>query len=238
MGIIKDISGQRFGKLTVMGPDQSHIQSNGKKRMKWFCVCDCGNRGSYFREHLMSGATNSCGHCGYVKDLDTGIWMNKYDLDSHEYGIGYTSKEEEFYFDKEDFDLIKDTLWRLDSSGYVSSWKLGRMHRIIMQGMNEKNVIDHINHIKHDNRKANLRICTQRENARNKGPTKNSSTGILGVYWDSSRNKYAPQIVLDGHKIALGRYGNIEDAIDARREAELKYWGKEWVNNQQVIHYT
>ena len=46
---------------------------------------------------------------------------NTYDL-TGEYGIGYTSKDEEFYFDLEDYDKIKDYCWRITMQGYVRAY--------------------------------------------------------------------------------------------------------------------
>jgi len=51
-----DLTGQRFGRLTVLGPE------TGTNRTRWRCLCDCGKEtvvGSSF--HLTSGNTKSCG---------------------------------------------------------------------------------------------------------------------------------------------------------------------------------
>ena len=45
---------------------------------------------------------------------------NKYDL-SGKYGIGYTYKGDEFYFDLDDYTLIKEHCWCIDHEGYVST---------------------------------------------------------------------------------------------------------------------
>lgn len=50
-----DLTGQRFGRLTVLSRDIS------KKRTSWLCRCDCGNCVSAQSYHLRSGATQSCG---------------------------------------------------------------------------------------------------------------------------------------------------------------------------------
>ena len=78
-----------------------------------------------------------------------------------EYGIGYTSKGEEFYFDLEDYDLIKNYCWYKTFYGYLATRERGSkkhifLHKIILRYQNQsKNDIDHINGNKADNRKSN-----------------------------------------------------------------------------------
>ena len=45
---------------------------------------------------------------------------NRFDI-SGQFGVGYTSKGEKFYFDLEDYDKIKDYYWYIDAGGYVVS---------------------------------------------------------------------------------------------------------------------
>ena len=54
---------------------------------------------------------------------------------------------------------------------------------------------------------------------------KNNTSGIKGVYWDKQRNKWVAQIKFKGHNYHLGRYAKIEDAAEARKEAEEKKFG-------------
>ncbi len=60
----KDLTGRRFGKLTVLGA--SDQRANGF--MVWNCQCDCGNMKGVPTPNLTSGRTKSCG-CGRLKDL-------------------------------------------------------------------------------------------------------------------------------------------------------------------------
>lgn len=55
----KDISGQKFGKLTALYPVKTREPSNGVCR--WFCSCDCGNFHIVNGNHLRTGRTKSCG---------------------------------------------------------------------------------------------------------------------------------------------------------------------------------
>ena len=89
----------------------------------------------------------------------------------------------------------------------------------------DKWCIDHINGNTLDNRKNNLRICTNRENTSNR--TKlgtNNTSGILGVRFDNRRNKWYADIQYKGKCIFLGYFNIKEDAIKARIDAEKSYF--------------
>lgn len=75
--------------------------------------------------------------------------------------------------------------------------------------------IDHINGNRVDNRKENLRYLTRKENIINRSKS-NSSSGIVGVYWDKNRNKWKAQCKIAGSVSNIGRYSTLEEAIHAR----------------------
>lgn len=87
------------------------------------------------------------------------------------------------------------------------------------------NEIDHKNGVKDDNRICNLRSVTHVENLQNNRRARSHSrSGHLGVYWIKSRQKWDAQIKVNGKAIHLGEFVNIEDAISARKSAELIYY--------------
>ena len=53
----------------------------------------------------------------------------------------------------------------------------------------------------------------------------NTNSGVNGVYWDKSKNKWAANIRYDGKRYFLGRYIDKNDAVVARLLAEKKYYG-------------
>ena len=57
----KDLTGQRFGRLTVLGRAPDRIKPSGKHSKMWKCKCDCGNIKIISRSSLVSGDTISCG---------------------------------------------------------------------------------------------------------------------------------------------------------------------------------
>lgn len=56
-----DLTGQRFGRLTVIKRVEDYIQPNGHHATMWLCKCECGNHTTVQAGHLKSGYTTSCG---------------------------------------------------------------------------------------------------------------------------------------------------------------------------------
>lgn len=93
-------------------------------------------------------------------------------------------------------------------------------HKIVKKSTNGF-VIDHINRIKLDNRKENLRVVTHRVNTINVDRYKNNHSGYKGV--TKVDYGYIATITVNREKVYLGFYKDINDAIKARQEAEIKY---------------
>lgn len=217
-----DLTGQRFGKLTVI----KRVENTKHGSAQWLCKCDCGNEIIVIGNNLVRNHTKSCGCLKIEIQYETHKKYNTYDL-SGEYGIGYTSKEEEFYFDLEDYDKIKDYCWYINNEGYVTTKQSEMMHRIITDCPSNK-LVDHKHggNTRNDNRKNNLRVCTRQENNRNKKPKLNTKSGVTGVVWHNKNKKWIAQITVNYKTIYLGSFENKEDAINARKEAEDKYFGE------------
>lgn len=99
-------------------------------------------------------------------------------------------------------------------------------HRLIwlyMTGSYPENQIDHINHNRSDNRWSNLRDVTHRENHQNRPMSKANKSGVVGVSWDKARNRWGASIKVENKKVHLGRFKDKEEAIKARKDAEIKY---------------
>lgn len=226
---IIDITGNRYGKLTVIGRGEN--TSNGATR--WWCQCDCGSEPILVtKSNLISGGTVSCGCYRRQVAHDLLKKFNKYDL-SGEYGIGYTSKGEEFYFDLEDYEKIKQYCWMINNHGYVvtrdDNGKHVLMHRLVL-GLTQyttSNEVDHIKHIKFDNRKSQLRIVTKSQNQMNASIRKNNTSGRTGINWSKSHNKWQVRIAKNESRIDVGYFDSFQDAVKAREKAEKKHH-KEW----------
>ena len=129
--------------------------------------------------------------------------------------------------DESDFELLSKYRWRLNNKGYaISSVTDERMHRLIM--LPAPNLqIDHINHNKLDNRRINLRICTSKENSRNRVTGENNTSGFKGVCLEP-RNKYKKwraKIYYNTRAIHIGCFKTKEEAVKAYNDAAIKYFG-------------
>lgn len=82
-----------------------------------------------------------------------------------------------------------------------------RMHRQILGlKFKDKCLGDHINHNTLDNRRDNLRICTQQQNEMNRKPNKNTSSQFKGVTWNKQRGKWMTRISINGVRKYLGYF--------------------------------
>ena len=105
--------------------------------------------------------------------------------------------------------------------------KLYKAHRIAMllaYGFyGDKLEVDHINHVRDDNRLSNLRFVTRTGNQRNRSRNSNNTTGVIGVYYHKASRKYMAYIKADGLRIHLGYFSTLEEAAEVRKAAEIKY---------------
>ncbi|MCR5321694.1 MAG: DUF2726 domain-containing protein [Lachnospiraceae bacterium] len=60
----EDLTGRRFGKLTVKYAVDDYVSPKGSHMSKWHCVCDCSNEIDVIGMSLKNGDTQSCGQCG------------------------------------------------------------------------------------------------------------------------------------------------------------------------------
>jgi len=117
----------------------------------------------------------------------------------------------------------------VDKNGYVKIKILGRNYKahrlawLIVYGSFPPDQIDHINGVKHDNHIINLRAVTHAENCRNKALYIRNKSGHTGVRYNKKTNKWVAKIGGNHKRVNLGSFENKEDAIEARRIAEINY---------------
>lgn len=208
-----DITGQLFGRLTAL-----KVAERREGHEYWLCACECGELKVVRKNHLTGGRIRSCG-CLYrgKKRGDSG--PNTY-VFVDDYVVGMDFKGNRFYADRADYDAIVPYTWYLNHDGYV----VARINQSFLID-DDAETIDHINMVKHDNRRHNLRTATNAENLANR---QISYVGkpVIGVYLHQCYGKYEALIVKNQERKFLGFYDDYEDAVRARLQGEITYFGE------------
>lgn len=97
-----------------------------------------------------------------------------------------------------------------------------RLHRLIwlhVYGKWPENCIDHVNHVRHDNRLSNLFLASHHENLKNQSKRNSNKSGFNGVFWDESRKKWLVSVCVNYRSVFIGRFDDVNEALKARQKA-------------------
>lgn len=218
--------GEKYNYLTVTEKTNNRAK-NGCVIYK--CLCDCGNYVFVQSSYLVNGHNKSCGcyHDKISKERmqknsklylqmkkPKSITPNKV-IEKENYLILMCSGKE-VLIDKDEYEQIKNKRWYV-SNGYCCDDERKVLHRIITNAKKEQ-IVDHINGNKLDNRKENLRFVTPSQNGQNRK--------CKGYSYHTAINKWVVNIVVNKQKHYIGSFFTEEEAIIARKNAEIKYQGE------------
>ena len=133
--------------------------------------------------------------------------------------------------DNEDFERINAHKWRAmwdqnTRSYYAARTERGadgkrhtvRMHREIIRAKKGQ-YVDHENHDGCDNRRDNLRVCTNQKNGANRRMQNNNTSGFKGVSWHKRDKKWCASVGGRRNRIHIGQFST---AIEAARAYDTK----------------
>lgn len=222
-----------MNKCEICGRETNRIH-----RLQGYTLCSKHMHQLYnYGKFLDSNPRTSKDLNGYRVEGDVAI----FDL----YEAKTSKKIDEFIIDLEDIEKVKYHKWRL--------YKCRNTHHVltgmpaegtqrdlswVILGLDNRNkensniVIDHINGNGLDNRKENLRICSQGENVCNKAFMSNNTSGFIGVSYRKDRDRYDPEIRLQEVRCHLGYTPTLEEAVYKRFYAEQLLF-KEFANQQE-----
>jgi hypothetical protein len=135
--------------------------------------------------------------------------------------------------DDEDYERLSSFKWffmgnkyaarniRCDNGKQRPLW----MHREIINA-SEGMQVDHINGNKLDNRRENLRLCTQSQNLGNRTYSGDFSSKYKGVSFSKKRNKWTSGIRINTKRIYLGLYEDEVVAANAYNHAARRLFGE------------
>lgn len=243
----KDLTGMVFGRLKVLEQTEDYITPNGSHLAQWLCECSCEDHTiKPIRGISLTRTTHpvvSCGCLGREHSLELkqiNRKYNKYDIVDNIVYIYFNNCDEytTVNLDKwESIPYIKELCWTKWNNGYA----VARIPADLIGFFGGKTVIglhqlicpcecgfepDHLDRDKLNNTTNNLQSKTHSHNSYNTDLYSCNKSGVTGVCWYEQTNKWIAYIRVDGELIRLGYYVDKEDAIEARRSAEIKYFGE------------
>lgn len=209
--------GDTYGQLTIAKLIGSVLYS-GKKRKLWQCECSCGNVVELLDDYLKKKTLRetSCGNCredSFYKNTISersswaSIFVRCYNVDC----ISYK------YYGGRGISICDR--WNPDKGGSFINFYEDMGKRL--EGM----TLDRIDS-DGDYEPSNCRWATRTEQEVNKKQRSKNTSGKTGVYFYKKYSKWEVKISVNKRQVYVGMYENFEDAVKAREDAELKYYGK------------
>lgn len=106
---------------------------------------------------------------------------------------------------------------------------LWKGHRIALALMNNEfpnGEVDHIDGNPSNNRFENLRVVDKSQNQMNRAVSKNNRSGIKGVHFCESKQKWVSRISVGKNRIHIGGFNSFDEAIQKRKQFEDEFYGQ------------
>ena len=210
--------GDKYGLWTVV--DEEHRGGKNSRRRMVRCRCEgCGEEHDVCIPDMVNGKSRSCFKCSKARPI-------QYE-DNGEFIIATTPNGKQFIFDREDLAVVSCYQWGVAKRNVVASvWSTDRLvneavllHRVIMNPPSGY-VVDHINGDPTNNRRSNLRICSQKQNMQNQGKRPHNTSGYKGV--KRAGNKWVAKV--SGR--IIGRFDTAEEAAHAYDDESRRLYGE------------
>lgn len=213
-----NLTNVRFGALVAK------LFISGKKSA-WLCQCDCGKATTVSTCHLRSGHTTSCG-CRKLLPNESAavhglrgapeyrVWASIIQRCTNPNNKGYR------LYGGRGIKVCDE--WR-EFSRFISDMgsRPSKDHTIERRNVNGDYCPDNCYWTDDD--------AIQAFNQNRKA---NNTSGKSGVYWRKARQKWVALIFPGGRQVRLGSFSKWEDAVAARKAAEVKYYGMEKPDGQ------
>lgn len=215
----KDLVGMRFGRLYVT----KKVESDDY-RSRFLCVCDCGSTKIVLGQNLLNGHTQSCG-CIHAEKSKKRI--ENYNRSENREEHGETKTRLYSIWEGMKTRCYSKTHHSFPNYGgrgiYVcNEWKnsyIAFRNWSMENGYNDTLSIDRID-VNGNYEPLNCRWVDASAQAANKRLLARNTTGYTGVSFNKRMGKYVAYIGRNGNNCFLGYFDNIEDAINARKDAE------------------
>jgi hypothetical protein len=203
--------GQKFDRLTVAAEP---IRLG--RRYKVLCVCVCGVSRMFDVHKVRSGHTRSCG-C-LLREL-----------------LVARQTKHGNYFEPEY--LVWTNMHKRCTDARLAKWYGGvnvcdrwAEYKNFLEDVGRKptpkHSLDRVDSAK-DYAPGNVRWASRAVQSRNTKNHKTNTSGIRGVSWSKTKQKWRSAIYVDGRQKHIGYFLTLDEAASARTQAESTYWGTE-----------
>lgn len=210
-----EIRGNKYDRLTVC--DEAGKSKNGSKL--WLCSCECGGTTVTTASSLKAGLVRSCG-CLYKesrKDCNKQHGMSG----TREYNSWSAMKQRCYNPESEYYDCYGGRGISVCDEWMVSFAKFYEDMGCCPEGMSIERIDVNGSYCKE-----NCKWDTPSNQGYNTRMHSNNTSTKTGVHWHKATCKWAASIRANGKSIHLGVFENFEDAVKARKAAEIKYYGR------------
>ena len=165
-----------------------------------------------------------------IKNKEKEESLNKI-ITKDDYGAYILSnKNEKIYVDEKYWHELIKFKWNVNQYGYAMKQNKDIIHRYIIEYFEKKvipknYVIDHINHIRLDNRVENLRISSISENNHNRTKRKNTSSKYIGVSYSKYASKWSSLITFEKKRYNIGNFSTEKEAAEAYNKKAIELYG-------------
>ena len=203
---LHDLTGRRFGKLTVI----SRAPNSKGHGARWNCRCDCGKNTVVYASHLERGKIQSCG-C-QKHDVNNITGQRKGNL------VALKKTGERDRFGNPIY------LWKCDC-GHIFPHN-SQIKLITCPECLKRIKADHINSLR-DRRFIDQNTGldkTSLQNIQTGKLTRANTSGIRGVTWHKGRGKWIAYGRMNGKTKQLGAFDSMDEAKEARERFVRMYY--------------
>ena len=212
-----DLTGQKFGRLTVIKKVEAHTKNKG--RATWLCQCECGNTKRVLGQNLRNGHVRSCGCLAREKTAERSRKHGYYGTRLYQIYIDmvrrcHNPKEPWFQsYGAKGITVCEE--WRNNPKAFFD-WAINN-------GYNDNLTIDRIDGTKGYSPE-NCRWVDFSIQNFNKPLSSRNTSGYKGVSFNKATGKYVAYISRDKKFRHLGTFDTAEEAYKARLKAEKELY--------------